>query len=160
VLCGVVWILGIMALAGTPLTIGTLALPSLLIVIGSTYSIYVLAQYEEEAEKGGAAAAVVGQALARVSLPVLVAGLATVVGFATLLVNRIGTIRALGLYAAVGFASVAVIVLTLIPALLVLLPLPRPRPAGKGAHRLAAVLARVGQFDQRYQLPIMVAAAL
>jgi uncharacterized protein len=160
VLCGVVWILGIMALAGTPLTIGTLVLPSLLIVIGSTYSIYVLAQYEEEAEKGGAVTAVVGQALSRVSLPVLVAVFTTVVGFATLLVNRIGTIRALGLYAAVGFAGVAVIVLTLIPALLVLLPLPRPRKTGKRAHKLAAFLAWMGHFDRRYQVPIMVVATL
>lgn len=38
VLCGVVWTLGIMALSGTPITIGTSVLPSLLIVIGSTYS--------------------------------------------------------------------------------------------------------------------------
>jgi len=52
VLCGVVWTLGIMVLTGEAITIGTLVLPSLLIVIGSTYSIYVIAQYEEEAEKG------------------------------------------------------------------------------------------------------------
>ncbi len=55
VTCGVVWTLGIMMLTGEAITIGTLVLPTLLIVIGSTYSIYVIAQYEDEILKGGSA---------------------------------------------------------------------------------------------------------
>ena len=160
VLCGVAWTLGIMALTGEAITIGTLVLPSLIIVIGSTYSIYVIAQYEEEAGQGDTAAEVVLRALARVSLPVTVAAFTTIVGFATLLLNRIGTIRALGLYAAVGFASVTVVVLSFIPAALALLPLPRSTKTRQGADRLTTLLAKVGHFDRRYQVPIMVAAAL
>jgi predicted RND superfamily exporter protein len=159
VLCGVVWTLGIMVLAGEAITMGTLVLPSLLIVIGSTYSIYIIAQYEDEIQKGGTAAEVVLRALTRVSVPVTVAAFTTVVGFVTLLVNRIGTIRALGLYAAVGFACFTVVVLTLMPAVLILLPLPRKVPK-KESDRLAAALARVGRFDREHRVPIMVAAAL
>jgi predicted RND superfamily exporter protein len=158
VLCGVVWTVGIMALTGSSITIGTLVLPSLLIVIGSTYSIYVIAQYEEEAEKGGIAAEVVLRSLKRVSLPVVVAALTTVVGFVTLLVNRIGTIRALGLYAAVGFASITIIVLTLIPAALALLSLPRFKKTEGEGRRLTAFLTAVGQFNRRYQIPIIATA--
>ena len=160
VLCGVVWTLGIMVLTGEAITIGTLVLPSLLIVIGSTYSIYIIAQYEDEIQKGGTVAEVVLRALTRVSVPVTVAAFTTVVGFVTLLVNRIGTIRALGLYAAVGFACVTVVVLTLMPAALTLLPLPHRRVARKESDRLAALLAQVGHFNRQYQVPIMVAAAL
>jgi uncharacterized protein len=160
VLCGVVWTLGIMVLAGEAITIGTEVLPPLLIVIGSTYSIYVIAQYEDEIQKGRTAAEVVLRALTRVSVPVTVAAFTTVVGFVTLLVNRIGTIRALGLYAAVGFACLTVVVLTLMPATLTLLPLPRQRVARKGSDRLAALLARVGNFDRQHRVPIMVAAGL
>src|SRR5713226_906563 len=95
VLCGVVWTLGIMVLTGEAITIGTLVLPSLLIVIGSTYSIYIIAQYEDEIQKeGGTATDIVLRALTRVSVPVTVAAFTTVVGFAALLTNRIGTIRA------------------------------------------------------------------
>ena len=160
VLCGVVWTLGIMVLTGEALTIGTLVLPFLIPIIGSTYSIYVIAQYEDEAQKGGTVAEVVLRALTRVSVPVTVAALTTIVGFMTLLVNRIGTIRALGLYAAVGFASVTVIVLLLIPAALSLLPLPRRQLARGESDRLTALLAKVGQFNRQYQVPIIVAAAL
>ena len=159
VLCGVIWTLGIMALSEAPITIGTLVLPSLLIVIGSTYSIYVIAQYEEEAEKGGAPTDVVERALARVSLPVIVAAFTTVVGFVTLLVNRISTIRALGLYAAVGFTCITIIVLTLIPAVLVRLPLPQ-RKTQHGEPRLTTLLRRVGQFNRDYQKAIIIGAGL
>jgi len=160
VLCGVVWTLGIMVLVGESITIGTLVLPSLLIVIGSTYSIYIIAQYEDEVQKGGSTTEVVERALARVTVPVIVAAFTTVVGFATLLVNRIATIRALGLYAAVGFACLTVVVLTLMPAVLTLLPLPRSTAARKDTDRLAALLAEVGRADREYRVPIMVTAAL
>jgi len=159
VLCGVIWTLGIMALSEAPITIGTLVLPSLLIVIGSTYSIYVIAQYEEEVEKGGSPTDIVERALARVSLPVIVAAFTTIVGFVTLLVNRISTIRALGLYAAVGFTCVTIIVLTLIPAVLVRLPLPR-RKTQASERRLTALLRRVGQFNRDYQKAIIIGAGL
>ena len=160
VLCGVVWTLGIMVLTGEAITIGTLVLPFLIPIIGSTYSIYVIAQYEDEARKGGTVTEVILRALTRVSVPVTVAAFTTIGGFMTLLVNRIGTIRALGLYAAVGFASVTVIVLSLIPAALALLPLPRRQFARRESDRLAAVLAKVGQFNRQYQMPIIVTAAL
>jgi predicted RND superfamily exporter protein len=160
VLCGVVWTLGIMVLTGEAITIGTLVLPSLLIVIGSTYSIYIIAQYEDEVPKGGTAKEVVQRALARVTVPVVVAAFTTVVGFVMLLVNRIATIRALGLYAAVGFVCLTVVVLTLMPAILALLPLPRNKVARPKPDRLAALLAEVAQFDRQYRVPIMVTAGL
>jgi hypothetical protein len=160
VMCGVVWTLGVMALMGEAITIGTLVLPSLLIVIGSTYSIYIIAQYEDELPKGGTAAEVVLRALTKVTVPVTVAAFTTVVGFVTLLVSRIGTIRALGLYAAVGFACLTLVVLTLMPAVLTLLPLPHSRGPRRESDRLAGLLVQIAHFDRQYRVPIMVGAAI
>jgi predicted RND superfamily exporter protein len=159
VACGVIWTVGIMVLTGEAITIGTLVLPPLLIVIGSTYSIYVIAQYEDEVSKGGSAGAIVLRALARVTVPVTVAALTTVLGFATLLVSRIATIRALGLYGALGFACLTTVVLTLMPAILALLPAPRVT-ASKESNRLNVWLAQIGDFDRQYRGRIMVAAVL
>ena len=160
VLCGVVWTLGTMVLAGDAITMATVVLPTLLIVIGSTYSIYIIAQYEDELPKGGTAAEVTLRALERVSVPVTVAAFTTVVGFVTLLVSRIGTIRALGFYAAIGFASLTLIVLTLMPAVLALLPLPRRSVLSNEPGRLVTLLARVSKLDRRYRVPIMLVAAV
>src|ERR1700730_15105925 len=159
VTCGVVWTLGIMVLAGESITIGTLVLPTLLIVIGSTYSIYVIAQYEDEVHQGGTAPEIALRTLGRVTVPVTVAAFTTVVGFATLLVSRIATIRALGLYAAIGFVCLTTVVLTLMPAVLTLLPLPQSKSTREDAGRLAALLVGVGNFDRQYRIPIMIAAA-
>ena len=41
------WTLGIMVLCGKSITIGTFVLPPLLLVIGSSYAIHVLARYYE-----------------------------------------------------------------------------------------------------------------
>jgi predicted RND superfamily exporter protein len=158
-LCGVLWTLGIMVLTGAAITFGTLILPVLLIVIGSTYSIYVVAQYEDEVAKGGSAREIVIRALARVSTPVTVAALTTVVGFAALLVSRIGTIRALGLYSAAGFACLTIIVLTMMPAILVLLPVPAVKVRAE-SRRLSELLERVGYFDRRYRGQIIIAATI
>ena len=98
--------------------------------------------------------------LSRVTVPVTVAALTTVVGFATLLVSRIATIRALGLYAAIGFVCLTTVVLTLMPAVLTLLPVPHSRVARRESKRLNGWLAQVGNFDRRYRGPIMIAAAL
>jgi predicted RND superfamily exporter protein len=160
VTCGVIWTLGIMVLAGEAITIGTLVLPTLLIVIGSTYSIYVIAQYEDEVRRGGTADEVVLRALARVTVPVTVAAFTTVVGFAALLVSRIATIRALGLYAAVGFVCLTTVVLTLMPAILTLLPAPGRVAARKESNRLNAWLVQIAYFDRQFRGRIMVAAAL
>ena len=160
VACGVIWTVGIMVLAGEAITIGTVVLPPLLIVIGSTYSIYVIAQYEDEVTKGGSANETVLRTLTRVTVPVTVAALTTVLGFATLLVSRIATIRALGLYGAVGFVCLTTVVLTLMPAILTLLPAPHRVAARKESNRLNIWLAEIGTFDRQYREWIMIAAIL
>jgi predicted RND superfamily exporter protein len=160
VTCGVVWTMGIMVVSGASITIGTLVLPTLLIVIGSTYSIYVIAQYEDEARKDGTPQDVVLRALGRVTTPVTVAAFTTVAGFATLLVSRIATIRALGLYAAIGFVCLTTVVLTLMPAVLVLLPLPRRVKEQQQLPFLNQWLAQIGSFDREHRAWIMTGAAL
>jgi predicted RND superfamily exporter protein len=160
VMCGVIWTLGVMVITGAAITIGTLVLPTLLIVIGSTYSIYVVSQYEDEVRKGGTGREIVTRMLSRVSVPVAVAALTTVVGFITLLVSRIATIRALGLYAAIGFICLTAIVLTLIPAILTILPLPRQIAGREDSGRLSVWLEIIGRFDQRYRSQIMIGALL
>jgi predicted RND superfamily exporter protein len=135
-------------------------LPTLLIVIGSTYSIYFIAQYEDEVHKGGSTEQIAMRALERVCVPVTVAAFTTVVGFTALLVSRIATIRALGLYAAIGFVCLSTVVLTLMPAVLTLLPLPGHTIARTESNRVSAMLVRVGNFDRQYRIPIMIVAGL
>ena len=104
VLMALVWTLGIMVLAGKAITLGTFILPPLLLVVGSSYAIHVMARYYEQVDAGAPATELVVRAYQRVWLPLVISAFTTIVGFGSLMVNRITAIWDLGLFAVVGVA--------------------------------------------------------
>ena len=149
VLVSLTWTLGIMVLAGSHLTLGTTSLPPLVLVIGTAYSLHVLAEYYELAEPDRSMPEVVLETLRRVGPPSLIAALTTVIGFASIAVNRIPSIRAMGVYSAIGITLAFVLSVVLLPACLALMPPPRGRGIGDFAPGLAAFLRRIGETAVR-----------
>ena len=98
---GVLALLGLMGWLGEPITLSTLVLPSLLLVIGGSYSIHVTA-----AALGGEDPSLAA-ILDRVGLPVVISALTTAVGFGSLAFHSIPAISRLGVFAVVGIALVA-----------------------------------------------------
>ena len=120
-----VWTLGLMVLIGKSLTIGTSILPPLLLVIGSSYAIHVMARYYEQVDAGAPEGERVARAFARVWLPLVISALTNAIGFGSLMVSRITAIRDLGLCAVVGIVCLTASSLSFLPAALQLLP-PQP----------------------------------
>ncbi len=164
VLVGVVWTMGIMGWLGEPISLGTLVLPSLLIVIGSSYATHVVARYYLELESPTTPGEPVYGALQQAGLPVLVSAIATVIGFSALMLNAIQAVRSLGLFAVIGITILFVLAMTLVPAMILILPERRYRDplAGSavGSGRLAKILTGVVRFDIRNRRLIFGAAAL
>ena len=158
VVVSLVWTLGIMVLAGSRLTLGTTSLPPLVLVIGAAYSLHVLAEYYELAEPDRSMPEVVRETLRRVGPPGLIAALTTVVGFASMAVNGIPSIRAMGVYSSIGIALAFVLSVVLVPACLALMPPPRGRKVGDFAPGLAAFLRRVGELAVRNRRQMIVAS--
>ena len=52
VLIALVWTLGVLVLSGRAISLGTFVLPPLLLVVGSSYAIHVMARYYEQSEEG------------------------------------------------------------------------------------------------------------
>src|SRR5438445_1253542 len=117
-----VWTLGVIVLTGKALTFGTSVLPPLLLVVGSSYAIHVMARYYEQVDAGVPPDEVVVRAFARVWLPLAISALTTVIGFGSLMVNRITAIWDLGLFAVVGVVCLTVTCLGFLPAALQLMP--------------------------------------
>jgi hydrophobe/amphiphile efflux-3 (HAE3) family protein len=163
VVTGVTWTMGVMGWIGEPITLGTLVLPSLLIVIGSSYANHVVARYYLELETPSGPGDPVLRALADAGLPVFISALTTVIGFSSLLLNPIRAVRDLGLYAVVGISVLFVLAITLVPALIVLLPERRYRrddPVGTGeGGSLGSRLAALAQLDIRHRYVIFAVAA-
>ncbi len=141
-----VWTLGIMVLGGKSITLGTIILPPLLLVVGSSYAIHVVARYYEQVTVGAPPDQLVVRAFARVWLPLTISALTTVIGFGSLMVNRITAIWDLGLFAVVGVVCLTLTCLTFLPAALQLMPARlRSERSGKISPTLSDYLRRMGE---------------
>lgn len=136
----VVWTLGIMVLAGKSLHLGTFVLPPMLLVVGSSYAVHVMARYFELLDRQVEPRALVFEAFRRVWLPLGLSALTTAIGFAALTVSPIPAIFDLGLFAVVGVAALLVCSLTLLPAALACLP---PERRTERSGKLSPAIERV-----------------
>lgn len=141
------WLLvAAMGYLGAPLGITTMVLPSIILALGCAYAMHLLAAASEADAADGAAPTpeALEAALRRVTLPVALSGLTTVIGFVSITVVRIEAVRSTGGYGALGVLVVTAVSLTLLPAALALRPLRGASPRGFETvrERLAPALVR------------------
>lgn len=118
-----IWSVGLMSLFGVPFTLITFILPVILVAVGTAYSIHVLNQYYELSGRDLSKKEVIVETANKMYSPVSMAGLTTAAGFLALISSFLVPQRQFGIFAAVGvFFSIA-FSLTLVPAILSLLPL-------------------------------------
>ncbi|MBW2267851.1 MAG: MMPL family transporter [Deltaproteobacteria bacterium] len=137
----IVWTFGAVALLDRPLTVLTVLLAPTLIAIGSVYGVHVVNRYEEELATAGGGEAIVLRTTLEMRVPVCIAGVTTMIGFAALLISDVPAVFEIGAFSILGVASVTLLSLSAVPAALVLLPLP-PEVSGRRV-RLAAGCRRV-----------------
>ena len=130
VIVSILWTLGVMALARVPLNALTGALPVLLTAVGTAYTIHVLFHFLHNASRTSNRKEALIQSVSQVGFAVIMAGLTTCGGFASLGITQVLPIRYFGLFAAVGTLVSLLSSLTLIPSILTLridrIALPRP----------------------------------
>ena len=158
VVTALVWTLGIMVLTGHSITLGTLILPSLLLVVGTSYAIHVMARYYEQTEGRTDRIEVVVRAFERVWVPLVISAITTAIGFGSLMVNRIPAIFELGAFAVVGVVCLAVTTLLPLPASLAILPVERAARARGERPWLDGVLKRLARAAAGERRPILAVA--
>ncbi len=145
---------GFAAVAVGELNLVSIAFTVLLIGLGIDYSIHLVLQYREQLDHG----APHGEALARTAHSVgpalVLAALTTVVAFLSFVPTKFVGMAQLGIISGAGVLISWVVALTVLPALLTLLPGLAPRPLRK-AHS-----GRVGRALERWSLPIAALALL
>lgn len=130
VLTAVIWTLGLMAWSGTPISMLTLIVPVFLIAVGTAYCLHICSAFLETARHADSSQAAVRETFRGHAFPVFLAVATTILGIGSLAINRILAIQEFALFAAVGMASLWLIIMTFFPALLVLLPLPVVKRSG------------------------------
>jgi predicted RND superfamily exporter protein/CRP-like cAMP-binding protein len=145
VFVAVLWTVGTLGWLGQTFDLVSSAVPALILTVGFTYAMHVVASfhaYFQGDDPPESSRQAVRRTLADVTLPILVCAITTLVGFLSLALNPIVSVRLFGLFSILGVLYAVLATLTLSPALLALLPPPRAsRP-----NALAAGLGRLSDF--------------
>lgn len=164
VIISVVWTVATITALGYSLNILTALVPPLLMILTLSYSMYIVSDFRRAAQreligKDGSAAI-----LRKASLPLLLAGLTTTVGFSSLYLSELNAIREFGLFAVIGIIFATIVTLTFTPALLTLLHR-QPHSATKPQSlvkqtKFDHILNHVALFDSRHRIAIFIIAGI
>lgn len=143
---------------GQSLNFVTIILPPVVYVVGFAYAVHVVSAFERHIGRLPSQSAAVNEALQEVFLPLTLTAFTTAIGFASLALSGIVSIRVFGLFAALGTLLAWLSALTLVPAALAVLPVRRAATDTGGLRAsLAPALAR---FDLRHRRAIFVTAGI
>ncbi|MFQ5637898.1 MAG: RND family transporter [bacterium] len=144
----VFWTMGLMGHLGFPLTVVSSALPMLLVAVASSYGIHVVHRYYEEiVDKDKLAGA--RAATQKIVPAILVTGLTSAIGTATLMIFRVGSIREFGIITALGILAALVLSITFIPATLALLRKSTGKQTRTSRSWATRALTRLALFSLR-----------
>ena len=118
VVVSTLWTMGLMALTHTPLNSLTGNLPVLLTAVGTAYTIHILFHFLHNAHRSPDRNEALVRAVSQVGYAVVMAGLTTVGGFASLGVSEVVPIRQYALFASFGTAVALLCSVTFIPSIL------------------------------------------
>jgi predicted RND superfamily exporter protein len=112
----IIWVIGIMSLVGSEMTMVSNNIPIVLLAVGTAYAIHVINRIDQV--KGNLDQSII-MALTYVFIPVILAALTTITGFISFIFGSYLTmIRDFGMYSALGTLIALILSLFFIPALI------------------------------------------
>ncbi len=123
VVLGTSSMMGFMGWLDVPLSVIGAAMPVILMAVASAYGIHFLNSYYENVSYGSSPSDVVKISFIRVSVPILMAGLTTAVGFISLATASLKVVQDFGIFLSIGVAFSLILALSLVPSILAVLPL-------------------------------------
>ncbi len=112
------WTLGAMALHGTPITIVTNVMPTLIMCVGMGDSIHIQSVYRDRLQAGCSNHEAIVHALGSTGLPILITSATTCVGLLSFYFASLDAIKVLGLFGALGVALAMLHSLVFLPIVL------------------------------------------
>ena len=171
VVIAVIWTLGIMAAAGFPMFFVTSMMPVVLMAIGVADGIHILSRYYDELleHPDTSSSDAVLAAMREMWQPVVLTSLTTAAGFLSFLTAAMVPVRYFGVFTGVGILAAMIFSLTLLPAMLSLLPPTVSRGLRQQMRRsgdltatgwAASLLSRLGRGVARRPSVVWVPTAL
>ncbi|MFC2095365.1 RND family transporter [Candidatus Bipolaricaulota bacterium] len=153
----VLWVLGLMAISGVPITVLSFILPVLLMAIGIADGIHVLSRYREVLRECDDKRQAIMDTMKAMKRPVVLTSLTTAVGFLSLLNAYMVPQRTFGLFTAIGILIAMILSLLLVPAILRVVK-PPVRTANSVDRRMAPALGAIVRTAIRYRWVVLAVA--
>jgi len=116
-LISVVWGLGVLGAFNVPMDAWNSMTPILILAVAAGHAVQILKRYYEEFNRFGDNRVAVIEAVSNVGTTMLTAGFAAIIGFLSLTVFEIRTVRVFGIFTAIGIFSALILEMTFIPAI-------------------------------------------
>ncbi|MDH4319461.1 MAG: MMPL family transporter, partial [Desulfobulbaceae bacterium] len=162
VTCALASTLGLMAAFGTPMTLNSTVLPSLLLAVSIGDSVHILTIFYRHFNQHGDKQEAISHALGHSGLAVVMTSLTTAGGLTSFITAGIAPVANLGIYAAAGVMLALLFTLITLPALLAITPLKFKDESRQrlSPSRLDALLTAVGDFAGKYPYPVIAISTL
>jgi uncharacterized protein len=152
----ILMVLGGMALADEPLNILNNIIPPLLIIIGVSDSIHVLARYRDELGRGADKKPAGFQAVKSLAVATFFTGVTTSIGLGSLVAARTEMLRHFGITAAIGVMIAYFVTIFFVPPLMISVAPPAARPRTAAARPLESAMVLLTARVLRNPWPIVV----
>jgi len=123
----IIWTLGLMGIFNRTITMVGVMLPTLILVISSSYSIHFLNQYYKDIHSDPHKRRNIEKSIINIGRTIFLAAVTTIAGFAALTINKIRPMRELGIFVLIGVFFAMILSLSFLPAILTFLKKPKQR---------------------------------
>ncbi|MGR8948127.1 MAG: efflux RND transporter permease subunit, partial [Gammaproteobacteria bacterium] len=144
--------------AGHSFNFVTIIMPPVIFVVGFAYAVHIISDYDRHLGLGLDKADAIREALAEVFVPLTLTAFTTAVGFSSLSISNIETIRVFGAFSALGTILSWLFSILLVPMGLKLFSKKRSRNVGVG--KLVEFAPTLAKFDLENRQKILFASAL
>jgi predicted RND superfamily exporter protein len=121
VLISLIWAMGLMSIVSKPMTLISGIIPVILVAVGSAYGIHVVNKYYEDVRSESEKESGVKATLSEVGIPVILAGVTTLISFLSFESSNLSLIKEFGFFTACGVLFATLIAITFLPAVLSIL---------------------------------------
>ena len=150
---GVIWTLGLMSLLDFKITVITVIIPSMLLAIGSSYTIHILSEYYRSARDPDMSKIEwLANAVEHVLSTIIVSALTTIICFLSLLTTTVRPLREFGLSIGMGILFSALLALFFLPSIFYLMKLPKPKNHQQLKNSfLTGIVVRTGMGTMKHK---------
>jgi len=157
----ILWTLGLMGIFRKQITMVGIMLPTLILVISSSYSIHFLNQYYKDIFIDSHKQRNVQKSIVNIGKTILLAAVTTIAGFAALTINKIAPMRDLGIFVLIGVFFSMALSLSFLPAYLAMIKKPKKsRHASSEGSRMNHLFFKLGTLVTNRWRVILIIAVL